>query len=53
MCTMDSSQLRELSGNKYDIVDAARTQNTMFGIRCDAFPEYVFVPEQYNEFSDL
>ena len=53
MLSMDSSQIRELSGNDYEIVNAAYTQNTRFGIKCKAFPDYVFVPEQYNEFSDL
>lgn len=43
MLTLNGAELRELSGNEFDIVPAAHTQGAYFGIRCKAFPEYVFV----------
>ena len=53
MLTMNSAQLRALSNNEYEVVSSAHTQSAQFGIKCSSFPDYVFVPEQYNEFCDL
>ncbi|MBR1740106.1 MAG: sigma-70 family RNA polymerase sigma factor [Ruminococcus sp.] len=43
MLSMDGAQLRALSGEQFEIVNAASTQGAAFGIKCAAFPEYVFV----------
>ncbi len=43
MLSMDGAQLRALSNEKFEIVHAASTQGAAFGIKCNAFPEYVFV----------
>ena len=53
MLNMSTTELLELSNFEYEIVQSAHTQCLKYGIRCAAFPDYVFVPEQYNDFSDL
>lgn len=43
MLSMDGAQLRALSNDEYEIIDGASAQSASFGLKCAAFPEYVFV----------
>lgn len=43
MLSMDGAQLRALSNDDYEIVEGASSQCGCFGLKCTAFPEYVFV----------
>ena len=43
MLSMDGAQLRALSNDEYEIIEGASAQSASFGLRCAAFPEYVFV----------
>ncbi|MBO4867641.1 MAG: hypothetical protein J5582_13950 [Ruminococcus sp.] len=50
MLSMDGKQLRALSNDNYEIIDGASAQSASFGLKCAAFPEYVFVLKrvEYN-----
>ncbi len=52
MLSMKTDELTELSDSDFEIVDAAYAQAALYGVKCAAFPEYVFVPdrdvEEYN-----
>ncbi|SFC49453.1 hypothetical protein [Ruminococcus albus] len=48
MLSMDGEQLRALSNDDYEILEAASSQCANFGLKCAAFPEYVFVLECAN-----
>lgn len=43
MLSMDGAQLRALSNDQYDIVLGKSGQAASFGLKCAAFPEYVFL----------
>ncbi len=51
MLSMDGAQLRALSNDEYEIIDGASAQSASFGLKCAAFPEYVFVLKrvEYSE----
>lgn len=52
MLSMDGAQLRALSNDEYEIVEGASAQSASFGLKCSAFPEYVFVLQRVEGFID-
>lgn len=52
MLSMDGAQLRALSNDEYEIIDGASDQTASFGLKCAAFPEYVFVLQRVDYLRD-
>ncbi|SEK75355.1 RNA polymerase sigma factor [Ruminococcus albus] len=46
---MTNSQLRELSDNDFEVVLEPYSFNLVYGIRCKAFPNYVYIVDIRNE----
>ncbi|MBQ8967004.1 RNA polymerase sigma factor [Ruminococcus sp.] len=49
MLTMSPSALIELSNNDFELVPLTGTQSQSYGIKCKAFPSYVFYAPNYIE----
>lgn len=52
MLSMDGAQLRALANDDYEIIEGRSAQSASFGLKCAAFPEYVFVLQRVEGFTN-